>query len=676
MKNTKISISVCLTPKMRLKQALKEAGVKDPATVSKLTVSGTLDYDDFKYIRAKMAETLQELDMGDVSFYKREINNWDFERFSYLISITIPASIEHIGIHEAGFDFWIFSDCINLNNITVHPNNSDYASENGVLFNKDKTELLIYPQGRQGDYIIPDSVVTIDDYAFKNCAGLTSVFVPASVLEFDNNVFNGCTVLTSIAVHPENFVFTSENGILFNKNKSKLLFCPEDWQGDYVIPDSVVEIEEDAFSECSGLTSIVIPTSVDVIGKWAFSGCTGLTSIIIPNSVTKIGNGAFSSCECLTSINIPDSVDTIKFMTFNDCKGLTSINIPNSVTEICYNAFDGCSGLTSVTLPDSLVEIDINDFSNCADMTFVHVPTIENLSFLSDCNALTSITVHPDNPVFTLENGVLFNGDKTKLICFSREEADDSINDPVEHYAIPDTVIEIKDDAFNNCERLINITIPASVKKIGKSAYFSWYAFISITVHPDNTVYASENGVLFNKEKTELIRFPKGLKGEYVIPDSVKKIGEYAFLGCVGLTSIILPDSIEEIDNSAFGKCINLTSINLPDSVKKIGSSVFSYCESLTCITVPNSVKEIGVWAFDSCINLTAISIPASVTDIGYSSCLNHAFTRCGAYITVHPDNPVYESENGKIKHKRKTKKYNQDIYTPLRQKDVRGENN
>jgi len=248
IQNTKISVK--LTPKLRFEQALIEAGVEDPATVTQMTVSGTMTDYDFAYIREKRREELREIDMSN-------------------------ATVEKNRIPEGAFQ-----DCINLETITI-----------------------------------PNSTVEIEYGAFYGCAGLISFFIPVSVVEIDKHVFEKCTGLVSFAVHSENPVFASENGILFNKSKTKLIVFPKgrtlnktvEHQGDSLIPDTVTEIGELAFYGCNRLTAITIPTTVTKIGNYAFNECRGLTSVDIPASVVEIGDMAFGNCSVLTSVEIPAS---------------------------------------------------------------------------------------------------------------------------------------------------------------------------------------------------------------------------------------------------------------------------------------------------------------------------------------------------------------------------------
>ncbi len=190
--------------------------------------------------------------------------------------------------------------------------------------------------------MIPDYVTSIGRSAFGGCSGLISITIPSNVTSIGIYAFEGCNSLTVISVDNSNANYSSEDGVLFNKEKNTLIEYPAGKSESYTIPNSVTSIGLGAFANCTSLTSIEIPNSVTSIGGYAFYGCNGLTKINIPEGVTSIGDGAFQDCSSLTKVNIPEGVTSIGSSAFNGCSGLTSVTIPESVTSIGVCAFSGC----------------------------------------------------------------------------------------------------------------------------------------------------------------------------------------------------------------------------------------------------------------------------------------------------------------------------------------------
>ena len=256
------------------------------------------------------------------------IGNQAFQYCSGLTSITIPDSVATIGNRA-------FSSCKGLTSIIIP---DSVATIGNMAFN--------YCTGLTS-VTIGSGVTTIGQYAFNHCTGLASITIPSSVTSIGNYALNECSDLASIVVDSANTVYDSRdncNAIIKTSTNELIIGCK-----NTVIPNTVTNIGDNAFSECSGLTSITIPDSVTSIGNWAFNNCSGLTSVTIPDSVATIGSNAFEGCSGLTSITIGSGVTSIGNMAFLNCSGLTSVTIPDSVTSIGSNAFNNCSGLTSIT---------------------------------------------------------------------------------------------------------------------------------------------------------------------------------------------------------------------------------------------------------------------------------------------------------------------------------------
>ena len=443
-------------------------------------------------------------------------------------------------------------------------------------------------------------VKSIGSWAFEGCSGLTSITIPSSVTSIGNYAFSGCTGLTSITVSENNSAYSSVDGILYNKNKTKIIHVPEAIKVA-TIPDSVTSIGSSTFSGCSSLESITIPfvgakagvTSSDtyqypfgyIFGTLSYTGgvateqdyygnstsSTTSTTYYIPSSLKSVtvtgGNilyGAFSGCKGLTSITIPNSVTSIGSSAFSRCTGLTSITIPNRVTSIGRYAFYYCSGLTSVTIPDRVTSIGDGAFSSCDKLQDIYITDIAAWCNISGLDNL-------------MEYGV---SDKNLYIN----------NELVTSITIPNSVTRIGSSAFRNCTGLTSVTIPNSVTSIGYQTFYGCTGLTSIIVDAGNTKYHSAGNCLIETETKTLIL---GCNTSVIPTDgSVTSIGSYAFAGCTGLTSVTIPDSVTSIGGVAFSGCKGLTSITIPNSVTSIGSSAFSRCTGLTRITFNGTIEE------------------------------------------------------------------------------------
>ena len=557
-------------------------------------------------------------------------------------------------------------------------------------------DFAFYWHGSLTSITIPDSVMKIGREAFGKCSSLTSITIPKSVLEIGNRVFYNCSKLNTIVVEEENPNYRSEDGVLYNKEQTKLICCsPQKIEAKILdsvmkieddafydcssltsitIPNGVTEIGSSAFYNCSGLTSIAIPSSVTKIGKYAFYNCSSLTSIMIPNGATEIGSNAFYNCNGLTSITIPSSVTKIGEYAFYNCSSLTNIMIPNGVTEIGSGAFCHCNGLTSITIPSSVTQIGDDAFYGCSGLTSITIPdsvTEIGSGAFSSCRELNSIVVEEGNLNYRNEDGVLYNKEQTELICCPSQKTE---------VEIPKGVLKIGNNAFASCQRLTSITIPDGVTEIGYGAFSCCSGLTSITI-PDSIRYISFDAFQNCNGITKLI-IAAGSKiitskmvvcsnqlKEVVIPNSVREIEESVFQNCKNLNRFIVEEDnqkyslkadvlynkeqteliccpkqkteveiskeVLKIGASAFSDCRNLASITIPGSVTKIGDYAFNNCSGLTSITISDSVTKIGNYAFYNCSSLASITIPDSVTQIG-----ERTFNNCSGLTSITiPDN-------------------------------------
>lgn len=380
---------------------------------------------------------------------------------------------------------------------------------------------------------VPDSVTSIGDYAFSHCISLTSINIPDSVTSIGNKAFTSCSSLTSInipdsvtsigygafsccwslikiTVDCSNMSYLSVEGVLYSKDKTKLV-CnpPRKNQINLEISTDVMSIGEYAFSGCGSLKSIKISDSVRIIGEYAFSSCDSLNNIKISDSVRTIGEFAFFNCSKLKSINIPDSVKSIGAYAFCDCISLNSVNISRNVETICDATFSNCKSLTTINIPDSVTTIGTRAFSNCRSLTSINIPeSVTNLDYgaFSSCSSLMSIN-------------------------------------------IPDSVISIGFSAFSGCSSLTNINIPDSVTIIGNEVFSACSSLTNINI-PDSVISIGFSAFSGCRSLTS-----------FDIPNNVINIENCAFRYCSSLISINIPESLISVGDFAFRYCNSLKTV-------------------------------------------------------------------------------------------------------------------
>ena len=543
-----------------------------------------------------------------------------------LTSVTIPISVTYIG-HNA------FYYCTSLTSIDVNPGNPDYASVDGVLYNKAVTTLIQCPCAKAGALTVPDSVTSIGNDPFDYCNALTSVSIPDSVTSIGDWAFFGCYSLTSIDVNPGNPDYASVDGVLYNKTLTTLIQCPDGKTGELTIPSSVAAIEADKFYHCISLTSIdvspgnpnyasidgvlynktvttmmrcpagksgalIVPDSVTTIGHYSLAYCTTLTSVTLLDNVTSIEVGAFQSCTSLTSVTLLDNVTSIGEYAFQYCTSLTSVTIGSGVTSIIYGAFYGCANLTSITFLGHFAPTTVGAYWIYDTPVGIrgHAYAASNFPAAGDVwNGLTMGATISEDYTYTVSGG--------KATITGYTGAGGAITIPSTLGGC--TVVAIGGYAFFSCSSLTSVTMPDSITTIGVVAFYNCTFLASMTIGSGVT-FIGDTAFGFCTSLTAV-----------TIPDGVTIVGNYSFEYCTSLASVTIPESVTSLGDGAFFSCSSLTSVTIPDSVDIIRDIAFFNCTSLTSVVIPEGVTTIGNSSFQFCISLASVIIGRSVTTIG-----------------------------------------------------------
>ena len=521
-------------------------------------------------------------------------------------------NLESVSIPDSvtTIESYAFLRCNSLKSIKVNKNNPSYKSIDGNLYSKDGKTLVQYAIGKTDTrFTIPSSVTTIGNYAFVLCDNLTNIVIPNSVTSIGDSAFESCSNIMYNEYDNAYYLGNDKNPhlILIKAKSTDITSCE--------INGNTKCINGSAFGMCTNLMSVVIPNSVNFIGTYTFYRCESLASVVIGEGVTTISYGAFKWCESLASVVIPDSVTSIDGSAFYDCYNLTSLTISNSVTSIGNYAFEGCKSLASVIIPNSVINIGTHVFASC--------------------DSLTNITVDENNTAYKSINGNLYSKDGKTFVHYAIGKLDSSFN-------IPTDVIKISEAAFYGCTRLTTVTIPDRVTSIGDSAFSHCDSLASIT-----------------------------------IPDRVTSIGDSAFINCGSLSSIVIGKGVTTIEDNAFYLCDGLYIVyNNSDLLFEIGNTnngrvsyyakvliansvttcaddgyeyiltddgflfdydgttyrLRAYCGSSNTVTLPENING-STYKIHCMRGIINIIIPNSVTMID-----NYAFYKCNSLTNVYYD--------------------------------------
>ena len=434
-----------------------------------------------------------------------------------------------------------------------------------------------------------------------------------------------------------------------------------------ILPEGLTDIGEYAFLDCSSLKTVILPSTLEKIGLGSFSDCEKLSDITFPEGTLRIGDYSFARCPRLEQIYIPSSVEYVGGNPFSECANLESITvatnnpvydsrnnsnaiietennqlvtgcrntvIPENIESIGLYAFSGCDGLTAIDLPENLQEIDGGAFEDCINISSLYIPeNVRKIGYYAfqGCSGLENITVAKENPVYDSRNNcnAIIDTKNMKLIAGCNTSK------------IPSDISSISYGAFYGCKDIKSIEIPKSVTNIESGAFQGCSGIEYLTVDSENPVYDSRSNcnAIIEKESNTLIVGCKTTKilssvevigrnafancsdlESIVIPDSVTKMGYWAFSGCSGLKQIKLSKNLKSVTMDCFSECSALENIVIPEGITQLAAGAFMHCTNLKKIELPSTLEGIYEHAFARCINLTQITIPAKVKVIAYGA--------------------------------------------------------
>ena len=507
-----------------------------------------------------------------------------------------------------------FTGCENLEDVQMSESCKSYSSQDGMIFNKEKTKLLFCAPGKKGACVVPDTVKEVKLNCFSACKKITSLSINTKVLDIGLQECDGLETLElgkdvsddkdlwqyfrgkslkTIKVDAKNTDFSAKNGILYNKKKTTLIACPAGKKGTVTIPNTVKTLRTYAFANCTGVTTIKFSTKLTTIGAKAFSGCTGITTLSLPSTTTSIKDGAFDYCTKLKKITIPVGVKTIDWTLFRCCKSLKNIKVAaknknyTSVDGIVYNKkktkviFCGEGKSGKVTMPSTVTTIGESAYYYCTKITSIvfskNITQIKPAAFWG-CSGLKSVS-------------------------------------------LPSKLTYVESGTFNSCYGLESINLPVKLKTIDSLAFSGCYRLKSITIRKNITnIDASAFEQCVNLSKVK------------INSKVLSELGEGAFSDCPSIGTITLPSSVTKIGKYAFSGCTALTKVNIPAKVTSLSDGTFYYCTKLASITVPKKVKSFGASCFDGCSALKKLKINSTVL----KSVGNYVFAGMPANAVIH----------------------------------------
>ena len=560
----------------------------------------------------------------------KAIGNEDYEDSNWSLVYDYDSTVYVLAL----FDYSIEDNDIIINEYNGHERNLD------IPFGVTKINNNAFENCYINSIVLPDSLEYIGDYAFFNCYNLENITIPKNVKFIGEGVFILCSKLESIYVDYQNQYFSSNNGILFNKNLETLIFFPVRYGLiEYIVPSSVTTIYKFAFYNVEKLKTIIIPSSVKVIDKKAFIVNNTLSLYCIPSKGNVSWVDDFDKNVKVLYDYVENSYYTpgLVFISYSDntysvLKGTATnvahISIPTfyngkEVRAIHSNGFSNLDNLVSVNIPDSVEIIFDGAFNNCVNLKEAKLPRyltqIGAYAFAS-CESLNNIITG-----FYLEH----IGYDAFYNCKS-----------LSNITLNEGIGRIYQRAFGYCISLESILLPASLEVINQSIFINCDKLVQILCEENSKYFTSINGVLYTKDLKKMVAYPYGKKEELIlILEGVEIIQNGVFYSNSYIQSVVLSSSVKIIEEYAFFQCVNLEIVTTVEGIVEIREKAFAQCDKLTSFYIPSTLLSLHNETFEKCSKLEHLNVSENSTT--FSSLNNILYNKdktimylCGSNIT------------------------------------------
>lgn len=528
----------------------------------------------------------------------------DAFRYTSISSLTIPKSVQQIS--NSAFNNTQFSS------FSVDASNEKYTSKDGVIYNKDITNIVAFPAKKGGTYAIPSTITSIGSRVFPGGVSLDELIIPNNVTKIDNYAFGNNSKIKKLTIED------SESELTVGASEySYSGFSDEygNWIGIYPMFQGVEELYwgrpmkySNLYSSpiaCNPVRKITFGPYVTTIPKYTFFECYSINTIDVKGGIAQWCIFDFSDpyTNPFGSSMAGMEEDNRKVL-FNGKELSGAVAVPNDITTIPSHSFQyGCKGITDLTLPAGVTDI--------ADGAFKQL------------TSLKTIQLSAENTSFKVIENVLYNNDVTKILCFPQMIEGE--------YVMPSTISEIGDYQFYNCQNLTKVTLSDHIKTINNYAFQNCHKLNSVVIPASvesigNLVFKDcieLTDVVFGEQSNLTTIGNQAFQNcnklaEISLPAKLESIGEYGFADCTSLTDVSFEgnSNLQEIKNYAFQNCNKLAEISLPAKLESIGEYAFANCSKLSSISIPASVSRIYDYAFNGCTSITNVVIEDGDTPI------------------------------------------------------------